>query len=114
IVVVFLAITGFLGFQLLNIGFNFSMKTFYPLNNPETEFFYQYTDTFEWDNDYVLIGLETTGETVFEQKFMKDVDSLTKLLNQQPYVDRTVSPTTLEVYRFVPFMNTVSATPLLH
>lgn len=111
---IIIAITGFLGFQLSSIGFDFSMKNFYPLNNPETKFFYQYTNTFEWDNDYILIGLETNSETVFEEKFMQDVDSLSKLLNKHKYVAGLTSPTTMEVYRHVPFLNTVSATPLLH
>ena len=80
-VIVILSITAFLGFQLRNTKFDFSLTNFYPLNNAETDFFYQYTDTFEWDNDYILIGLESTTPNVFDASFMNDVDSFCNSIN---------------------------------
>ena len=62
-------ITAILGyFAISRIKFDFDMRNFYPLNNPETEFFYQYTNEFGWDDDYILIGLETKGKYVFRTK----------------------------------------------
>ena len=108
-------ITAVLGFFAVNrIKFDFDMRNFYPLNNPETEFFYQYTNEFGWDDDYILIGLETKANDVFDYKFLKAVDSLSKLVRKHHQVKNVASPTEMEVYRFVPYMNVVSNSPLIH
>jgi hypothetical protein len=101
-------------FAISRIKFDFDMRNFYPLNNPETDFFYQYTDEFGWDDDYILIGLETKGKDVFEQKFLKAVDSLGKLVRKHHNVKNVASPTEMEIYRYVPYMNVVSNSPLIH
>ena len=101
-------------FAVTNLRFDFNLRNFYPLNNPETDFFYQYTKEFGWDDDYVLIGLETKSETVFNSKFLKDVDSLAKIIRKHPKVVGLASPTELEVFRYIPYMNVVSNSPLLH
>jgi predicted RND superfamily exporter protein len=114
-ILIIAGITAFMGYQVVTkINFDFSMRNFYPIDHPETEFFYQYTDRFEWDDDYVLIGLETKEETVFEPKFMKAIDSLTKILNQLPVITTVASPTNMEVYRYMPFMDMVNNAPLIH
>jgi len=109
------AITLFFGyFAVTGLKFDFNMRNFYPLNNAETDFFYEYTEKFGWDDDYVLIGLETKSADVFEYDFLKAVDSLGKLLRNHPMVKQVASPTEMEVYRYVPYMNVVSNAPLLH
>ncbi len=113
--VIITGLTVFMGYQLVTkINFDFSMRNFYPIDHPETDFFYEYCDSFEWDDDYVLIGLKTNGETVFEPDFMKAVDSLSKLLNQLSVITQVASPTTMEVYRYMPFMDMMNNAPLIH
>lgn len=110
-----LAVTAVLGyFAFSRLKFDFDMRNFYPLNNPETKFFYQYTDQFGWDDDYVLIGLETHETDIFDYKFLKAVDSLGKLIKGYHMVKHVASPTEMEIFRFVPYMNVVSNSPLLH
>jgi hypothetical protein len=101
-------------FTVAHIKFDFNLRNFYPLNNPETGFFYEYTEKFGWDDDYVLIGLETNSADVFEYDFLKSVDSLANLIKKQNHIESVVSPTEIEIYRFVPYMNVVSSSPLLH
>lgn len=114
-ILIIAGITVFMGYQVVTkINFDFSMRNFYPIDHPETDFFYQYTDRFEWDDDYVLIGLETKEESVFEPKFMKAVDSLSKMLNKLPVITQVASPTNMEVYRYMPFMDMVNNAPLIH
>jgi predicted RND superfamily exporter protein len=109
------AITLFLGyFTFAEIKFDFNLRNFYPLNNPETGFFYEYTEKFGWDDDYVLIGLETKSNDVFDYEFLKAVDSLGKVIRKHRLVQNVTSPTEIEVFRFVPYMNLVSSSVLIH
>jgi len=114
IVSIFLITAVFGYFAITRLKFDFDMRNFYPLNNPETEFFYQYTKEFGWDDDYILIGLETKNKDVFDKKFLKAVDSLGKLVRKHHQVKHVASPTEMEIYRFVPYMNVVSNSPLIH
>ena len=108
-------ITLFLGyFAFFNLKFDFNMRNFYPLNNPETTFFYEYTSKFGWDDDYVLIGIETNKKDIFDKNFLDEVDKLGKQIRNYHMVTNVTSPTELEVYRYVPYMNVVTNSPLLH
>ncbi len=115
VLLIIVAITLFFSYQLsTGLTFNFDMRNFYPLNNPETKFFEQYTKKFGWDDDYVLIGIESKSKDAFDPSFLKSVDELGKKVRNHPSVTQVISPTEQEIYRYVPFMNTVVNSPLIH
>ncbi|WP_018477860.1 efflux RND transporter permease subunit [Pontibacter roseus] len=77
------------------LRFDYNFDNFFPEGDPDLSYYYSYRDKFGNDNDYLLIGLDNGGNSVFEASFLQRVDSLTKLLLGQPHIESVLSPTTL-------------------
>lgn len=77
------------------LRFDYNFDNFFPKGDPDLAYYFSYRDKFGNDNDYLLIGLENEGSSLFDQGFLTRVDSLTSFLQRQPHVVAVVSPTTV-------------------
>ncbi|MDG1332914.1 MAG: efflux RND transporter permease subunit [Crocinitomicaceae bacterium] len=75
--------------------FDYDFEKFFPINDNETDFFFDYRDKFESDNDFLLIAIENNSG-VFEKEFLEDVHHVTKKLEKSKYVQFVTSITTME------------------
>ncbi|SMB99118.1 exporter of the RND superfamily protein-like [Hymenobacter roseosalivarius DSM 11622] len=83
-------------YYVAQLRFNYNFNDFYPAGDPDLDYYEQYSKRFGNDNDYVLIGLEApAGGTVFNAPFLARVDSFTRFVQRQRYVEQVTSPTTL-------------------
>jgi len=91
--VALLSVTIFLGFEIRNLQFDYDFEKFFPAEDKDADFFYQHRAQFEYDNNFVLLGVENK-KGVFQPDFLLELDSLTKTLeNGLPYVDAVRSIT---------------------
>ena len=78
----FLAVTVFFGVQITKLKFDYDFEKFFPINDNETDFFFDYRDKFESDNDFLLIAIEN-NEGAFEKSFLEHVDVVAKILRKK-------------------------------
>ncbi|MDG2152564.1 MAG: MMPL family transporter [Crocinitomicaceae bacterium] len=79
--------TVFLGFQIRNLQFDYDFEKFFPAEDADADFFYQHRAQFEYDNNFILLGIENK-KGVFQAEFLVKLDSLTKVLEKGlPYVE---------------------------
>jgi len=81
--------------KIQNLKFNYDFEAFFPNEDNELELYETHRNRFEWDNEFVLLGIEKKSG-IFEKKFLHQIDSLTKLLQNIPYINRVISPTNLK------------------
>lgn len=78
------------------LRFDYNFDNFFPKGDPDLSYYFSYRDKFGNDNDYVLIGLDNSGRTIFDRQFLTKVDSLTSFLQRQANVEAVLSPTTVK------------------
>lgn len=83
------------GFQLKQLEFNYDFEAFFPNEDNELEVYQTHRNRFEWDNEFVLLGIENKAG-IFRKDFLKKIESLTFDLRQIPDVNRVTSPTHLK------------------
>lgn len=91
----FLVLTAFFAIQIFNLKFDYDFEKFFPIDDSETDFFFDYRDKFESDNDFLLIAIENNAG-VFEKDFLEDVDAVAKKLEKAKFVQFVSSITTME------------------
>lgn len=94
-VILVVLVSAFFGYQIKNIRFDYNFDKFFKPDDRQTRYFNEHRNTFGTDNDFILIGLENEAG-VFDNSFLKEVDSLSKKLENVPHVKRVVSPTNLK------------------
>ncbi|MCG8577328.1 MAG: MMPL family transporter [Flavobacteriales bacterium] len=92
--VVVLAISAFLGFQVQNVKFDYDFEKFFPEDDPETQFFFEHRERFETDNDFIFIALRKE-EGVFNTDFLLKTRSFVDSLAQDPDVREVQSLTNM-------------------
>jgi len=80
---------------LPQLNFNYNIESFFSSEDPEVEIYQTHRATFENENDYVLIGLKN-NQSLFEYDFLKQVDSLSKSLEELPNIKKVYSPTKIK------------------
>ena len=76
----------FFGYQVSNLKFDYDFEKFFPAEDVDADFFYEHREKFEFDNNFVLVGIENT-QGVFQKDFLLRLDSLTKSFQQNlPYL----------------------------
>ncbi len=78
------------------LRFDYNFDNFFPKGDPDLTYYFSYRDKFGNDNDYLLIGLDNQGKSLFDKQFLTKVDSLTSFLQRQPHVEGVLSPTTVK------------------
>ena len=91
----FLVVSVFFGYQITNLKFDYDFEKFFPIDDGETDFFFDYRDKFESDNDFLLIAIENDAGA-FEKGFLEDVDKIAKKLEKEKFVQFVSSITSME------------------
>jgi len=89
-----LALTLFWAYFLPSLKFNYDIESFFSSEDPEVEFYHQHRDTFENENDFLLVGLKNR-HGIFQKAFLKKTDSLTNILKQFSRIEKVISPTNI-------------------
>lgn len=97
---------------LSDVRFDYDFEKFFPADDPETQFFNQYRETFGSDNDFIIIGLANDGG-IFEQSFLTQLAALTDSLKTASHVTHVTSPTNIKQLRFDPLFDTPIERPYL-
>lgn len=82
-------------FKIKDLKFNYDFEAFFPNEDSELEIYHTHRNRFEWDNEFVLLGLENK-KGIFKKDFLQKVDSLSKELKEIPYINKVISPTTIK------------------
>lgn len=94
------------------LKFSYDFEAFFPQNDPETDFYIDFRENFETDNDFFIVVLENNG-SVFNQDFLKKVDSLNTRLSEVTNVVAAIGPTRLTRYVRDPALGQVMSLPVL-
>ncbi|MCK5701011.1 MAG: hypothetical protein KAI29_07660, partial [Cyclobacteriaceae bacterium] len=89
-----LLITIFLVSFLPSLKFNYDIESFFSSQDPEVEFYYNHKDTFENENDFVMVGIKNDSG-IFQNDFLEKLETLSKGLKRVPGVKKVFSPTNL-------------------
>ena len=86
------SITAVLSFFLKDLRFNYVFEDFFPIGDPDLEYYREFRSIFENDNNYLLIGLEN-HPSIFDPAFLQRVDSLAYDLQNLEEVNTAISIT---------------------
>ena len=102
------SIAVFLGSKLT---FDYDFEHFFPQNDPDLEYFLNYRDTYENDNDYVLISIGNTAG-IFNSVFLQKATDFTNELKKLNHIEEVISPTHIKqpIFNAFGFIEV----PLLH
>ncbi len=89
------ALTAFLGYKALGTEFDYDFEKFFPVNDKETDFFFEHREQFESDNDFLMIAVEN-DEGVFDKEFLQEFDKFTREVDTSVHVQFASSVTTME------------------
>lgn len=82
-------------FKIKSLNFNYDFEAFFPNEDKELEIYNNHRDRFEWDNEFVLLGIENK-QGVFKKDFLTKIESLSNDLKLLDNVDRIISPTNIK------------------
>jgi predicted RND superfamily exporter protein len=88
-------ITGLSAYELRKIKFNYDFESFFPVNDPDLDVYLNFRKTFEYDNEFVLIGIENK-KGIFQKDFLEKIETLSDSLQNVPDITAVTSPTTLQ------------------
>ncbi len=88
-------ITGLSVYELRKIKFDYDFESFFPVNDPDLETYLSFRKTFEYDNEFVLIGIENK-KGIFRKDFLAKIETLTDSLKNVPDITSVNSPTTIQ------------------
>lgn len=94
-----------------HLEFDYDFEHFFPQNDPDLDYFLEYRETFENDNDYVLISIGNK-HGIFNPTFLKKANQFSADLAKLNHVKEVISPTKIKT----PIINSFGAieVPLLH
>lgn len=92
----FVAIITVLSFyELRNIKFDYDFESFFPQDDPDLDKYIDFRNTFEYDNEFILLAIENK-EGIFREEFLDRISVLTDSIKNIPDVSYVQSPVTLE------------------
>jgi predicted RND superfamily exporter protein len=83
------------GIKIKDLKFNYDFEAFFPNEDNELEVYETHRKRFEWDNEFVLLGIENK-KGIFRKDFLTRIESLTNELKAIRYTDRVISPTNIK------------------
>lgn len=95
IIISVLAISIFCAFKITELKFDYNFEAFFPNEDNELGIYETHRNRFEWDNEFVLLGIENK-EGIFKKDFLKKINELSLELKSIPNIDRVISPTTIK------------------
>lgn len=81
--------------ELKKIRFDYDFESFFPVNDPDLDIYLGFRETFEYDNEFVLLAVENK-KGIFDQPFLEKVQALTDSLEKIPDVTSVTSPTNIQ------------------
>jgi uncharacterized protein len=87
-------ITAFFISRLPLLGFDYDFEALFPNENEELKHYENYRNTFEYDNEFVLIAVEHPAG-IFKKEFLLKIDSLHEKLSAIPNIKQVQCPTRL-------------------
>ncbi len=93
--VAFIALTAFFAYNIQKIRFDYDFEKFFPIDDPETDFFADYREKFESDNDFLLVAIENYNG-VFDKEFLQKVDRLNQEIKKVDLVKYSSSLTEMK------------------
>jgi uncharacterized protein len=95
VILVAVIVSAIAGFYCSKLTFNYDFEAFFPKQDPQLDAYLDFRKTFEYDNEFVLLGIENKNG-IFRQDFLERIDSLSRALTKIPDVKKVVSPTTIQ------------------
>ncbi len=102
-------VTGLSIYELRKISFDYDFESFFPLDDPDLPTYQAFRDTFEYDNEFILLSVYNEKGN-FQHDFLSKVADLTDSLKTIKDVIAVTSPSTMETVD----MSGVGRTPLIH
>ncbi|PSR05717.1 MAG: hypothetical protein BRD49_04270 [Bacteroidetes bacterium SW_10_40_5] len=110
-IILYLILLAFAGYHLFQIKFQYNLQSFFPTESPHLSFLEEFEEKLEPDDNFLLIGI-VNKPSVFEQNFIKKLDSFATQAGQIPYIKKVTSLTTIKEPIKAPFGFIES--PLIH
>jgi len=98
--------------RFLQLKIDYNIENFFDPKDPDLIYYHQHRETFESDNNFILIAIENK-KGIFNSSFLHLIDSTTKTLKGLKYVENVLSPTTLKKVIKVPIVGYINA-PVIH
>jgi len=98
-------------FYLFRLQFSFDFEQFFPTDDPDLEYFREFTEDFETDDNFMLVAAQRK-ESVFEQNFLQEFQRLSIEIKKLPYIVESQSLTQISYPLKTPFGMT--AIPAIH
>lgn len=93
-ILLLIAIAGLTSFFIHRAGkleFDYNFENYFPANDNDPEFFFDFREKFGSDNDFVFIAIENC-EGIFQKEFLQKVKSLSDSLPALRFVEMVQSP----------------------
>lgn len=104
---------GFLGYRSAQLKFDYDFEKFFPKANDKLVFYQEFRETFENDNDFVLVGIHNDAG-IFNRDFLEKVDQLSQELKTLPRIREVISPTEMKYLEKNPAGLGFKETPYFH
>ncbi len=82
-------------YYLSKLRFGYDFEAFFPNENKELTVYENFRHTFEYDNEFVLLGIENKAG-IFRQDYLKKIDHLSTALKNIEHVVQVSSPTQIK------------------
>ncbi len=90
-----LIVTSFFAYQLPNLQADFEFEKFFPTDDSDIVFYEKHLETFDYDNDYIVIALEDDS-SIFQQDFLKACIRLASELRSVPSILNVINPVEMQ------------------
>ncbi|SFT46451.1 hypothetical protein SAMN05216474_0707 [Lishizhenia tianjinensis] len=74
-------LTVLFSYQATQLQFNYNFEEFFPANDEEADYFYDYRQNFSTDNDFILISVENKGG-IFNLPFLEELEAFRKEIEE--------------------------------
>ncbi|MEQ8909941.1 MAG: MMPL family transporter [Vicingaceae bacterium] len=101
ILVALFSVLCFLGYRASLLEFDYDFEKFFPQEDEDLSFFKSYRETFENDNDFILIGIRRE-KGLFNQTFLLQLDEFVDSLRGLPHLREVISPLEMKYYEMNP------------
>ena len=99
------------GYYVTQLKFSFRFDQFFPIGDPDLEFYKNFTKDFEPDDNFLLIAVEN-NPSVFDSTFLNKFHEFGLDVRSLPFVEKVQSLTQLKYPVKTPFG--ISAIPFIH
>ncbi len=84
-------VLSFLSYRASKLEFDYNFENFFPKANDDLEFYQSFRETFENDNDFIIIGVGNRSG-IFDSTFLTETQRLVEDLKNLPHLREVISP----------------------